>query len=520
MKNLLIFILLFMPLFVYGQIISTVAGNGVNASTGDGGLATLAAIYFPGNIAFDGVGNCYFEQYDYRIRKISPSGIISTIAGNGIAGFSGDGSLATSGQINTSGGVAADSVGNIYIADMYNQRIRRVDVATGIISTYGGNGIMGFSGDGGQATAAELTTPAYLCIDNNGNLYFPDETNFRIRKINAAGIISTVAGTGVGGSSGDGGQATAAQLHYTAGLRTDHIGNLFFSDNNKVRKIDMATGIITTVAGTGFSGDGGPATNATFFLVQDVAVDIIGNLYICDNDNSRIRKVSTSGVISTLVGDGLSSFSGDGGPSTSAELNNAQGIAVNMCGDLFICDLNNNRIRKVTFPTTTPTITLSLPVVSAIDSTVTVTASVTGGCCHDTIAWMNNGMVFATTTAHTVSYVKTAAYDTITARVVGCGDSATSVVHVVTATNVGVPGMQLQAGIRLWPNPASNMITISAANPICNVAFTNLQGQTVLIKEGATKKMVIDVGQLHAGVYVIKVVDSEGNTMLKQLVKE
>ena len=217
--------------------------------------------------------------------------------------------------------MAVDASGNLYIADTGNNRIRKVS-ATGIITTVAGNGSAGYSGDGGPATSAQLDGPEGVAVDGSGNLYIADTCNNRIRKVSATGIITTVAGNGSAGYSGDGGPATSAQLSLPAGVAVDGSGNLYIADsgNNRIRKVS-ATGIITTVAGNGspgYSGDGGPATSAQLNQPAGVAVDASGNLYIADSSNNRIRKVSATGIITTVAGNGFDGYSGDGGPATSA----------------------------------------------------------------------------------------------------------------------------------------------------------------------------------------------------------
>ena len=218
----------------------------------------------------------------------STTGIITTIAGNGIAGYSGDGGLATNAELNNPYGVAVDSNGNIYIADTNNNRIRKVNSTTGIITTIAGNGTAGYSGDGGLATNAELYYPYGVAVDSNGNIYIADTYNNRIRKVNSTtGIITTIAGNGTAGYSGDGGPATNAQLNYPYGVAVDSSGNIYIADtdNNRIRKVNSTTGIITTIAGNGnpgYSGDGGPATNAELYDPSGVAVDSNGNIYIAD----------------------------------------------------------------------------------------------------------------------------------------------------------------------------------------------------------------------------------------------
>jgi sugar lactone lactonase YvrE len=335
-------------------VISTVAGNGTWGFAGDGGPATAAQLNSPWGIAEDGGGNIYIaDMSNNRIRKVTPAGVISTVAGNGNSGFSGDGGPATSAGLNYPSGVAVDAAGNFYIADFNNNRIRKVTVG-GVISTVAGNGTAGFGGDGGYATSAQLRYPYGVAVDAAGNLYIADSSNSRIRKVTSGGVISTVAGNGTYGFSGDGGPAASAGLYYPRGVLLDAGGNLFIADayNNRIRKVTSG-GVISTVAGNGaagFSGDGGPATSAELYLACGVAVDTGGNLYIADYANSRIRKVTPAGVISTVAGNGNSGFSGDGGPATSAQIFYPTGVVVDSGGSLYIADYNNSRIRKVTPP--------------------------------------------------------------------------------------------------------------------------------------------------------------------------
>ena len=278
-------------------MISTVAGNGAQGFAGDGGPATSANLNGPTGVAVDAAGNLYIaDSGNHRIRKVTPAGTISTFAGNGTAGFAGDGGPATDARLNSANAVATDSAGNLYIADSDNYRVRKVDPA-GRISTFAGNGIEGFAGDGGPATDARLTFMGGLAVDAAGNLYLSDTDNFRVRKVNSAGTISTFAGNGIEGVSGDGGPATAANVWAPFGLAVDSSGNLYIADRNggNVRTVNTA-GTISRFAGTslgfGFSGDGGPALNATFAGVDGVAIDTDGNLYVTDRLNQRIRRVS------------------------------------------------------------------------------------------------------------------------------------------------------------------------------------------------------------------------------------
>ncbi len=336
------------PGFVY-----TLAGTGVNSYSGDGGPATSADIGFDYGIAVDSAGNLFIsDSNNQRIRKVTAStGIITTIAGNGTAGYGGDGGPAVSAVINTPEGIAVDGAGNVYFADFVNARVRRIDTA-GNITTVAGNGTAGFSGDGGLAISAELN-PTCVHIDASGIMYICDGTNQRVRKVDINGFISTYAGTGTFGYNGDGIPATSAQITFPRGIVTDPAGNLYIADssNSRIRMVNASTGIISTVAGNGtfgYSGDGGPATSAGLGLVSGVAYDSSGNVYVSDN-TARIRIVSgATGIIDTFAGNGTGGYNGEGIPATSAQIEGplANGLtAVN--GHLYFADSFNARIRWV-----------------------------------------------------------------------------------------------------------------------------------------------------------------------------
>jgi len=340
-------------------IISTVAGNGTIGYSGDGGDATSASFNFPNSIAVDSVGNFYIaDSGNDNIRKVTAlTGIVSTVAGNGVPGYAGDGGLATSAKLCFPIGVNCDSYGNLYIADCNNHRIRKLTYATGIISTVAGNGIQGHSGDGGLATSASLDFPTGVAVDSAGSIYIADNKNNTIRKVSATtGIITTVAGNGADNYSGDGGPATSASLKHPTGVTVDSLGNIYIADygNHVIRKVTASTGIITTVAGNGifgYSGDGGLATSAKLNSPGGIAIDSTGNLYIADDYINCIRKVTATGIITTVAGNGTSGNFGDGGPATSASFNSPTGVAVDSLGNIYIADSNNNRIRKVTAAT-------------------------------------------------------------------------------------------------------------------------------------------------------------------------
>ena len=436
--------------------ISTVAGNGTAGYSGDNGLETAANLSVPEAVAVDSAGNIYIaDTFNNVIRRVSAStGYISTVAGTGTRGYSGDGGPATIAELYMPTGVAVDVTGNIYFAD--NQRIRKVTASTGIITTVAGSGVQGYSGDGGPAASAELNWPWAVAVDAVGNIYFTDTDNQRIRKVAVStGIITTVAGIGTPGYSGDGGPATSAELNSPFGIAVDAAGNIYFADyfNNRVRKVTASTGDISTVAGNGtqgFSGDGAMATSAEMYYPTSVAVDTVGNLYIADDVNDRIRKVTAStGIIQTVAGTGSTGYSGDGGPATGGELFWPYGVAVDTAGNIYIADKDNNRIRAVgsgRAPTPGPGPSINVTVNSSdpnptmgesVTLTATVLNSLNSPATSGTVSWQNGSTSLGQSNVDTngiatiITTLGTGGNQLITANYIGTSQSTgTLALHV------------------------------------------------------------------------------------------
>ena len=341
-----------------GQVITSLAGTGVPGFSGDGGLATHAQLQFPHMAALGPDGILYIpDSFNHRIRKVDLSGIITTIAGTGIAGYSGDGGLATAAKLNNPVTVVVAPDGSLYFTEFFNHLVRRIS-SSGIISTVAGTGTAGFSGDGGLATAAQLNAPYGVALGPDGNLYIAEEGNYRVRRVGTDGIITTVAGTGTPGSSGDGGPATAAQLNTPNGIVVAPDGSFYLADgvsfltgdsNHRIRRISPE-GIITTVAGTGtpgFSGDGGLATAGQLQTPFGVGVARDGTLFIGDSGNHRFRRVGTDGIMATVAGNGLTGDGGYGGPAPAAIMTKPAQPSVGPDGTLYLGSLNTHRIARV-----------------------------------------------------------------------------------------------------------------------------------------------------------------------------
>ncbi|MCC6767043.1 MAG: hypothetical protein IT293_20495 [Deltaproteobacteria bacterium] len=335
--------------------IGTFAGTGTSGTSGDGGPATAAQLSGPLAVAADTADNVFIaDMSNNRVRKVDPSNTITTVAGDGVLGFGGDGGLATAAQLAEPLGVAVDGTGNIFIGDTGNHRVRRVDAGTGIITTVAGNGTSGSSGDGGLATAAQLNRPRGVVVDAAGNLFIADAFNNRVRRVDAVtGIITMVAGVAPGGFSGDGGPAASAQLNNPTFLAFDSSENLFIADtfNGRVRRVDAVSGLITTIVGNGdtlYVGDGIPATAAGGLVPLGVAIDGAGNLVFASSAGNRVFLVhGGSGLITTIAGIGTCGYTGDAGPATAAQLCSPGSVAVDATGEVFIADNGNSVVRTI-----------------------------------------------------------------------------------------------------------------------------------------------------------------------------
>lgn len=330
---------------------TTVIAGSSSQFRGDGGAANQALLFQPSDIKPDRAGGWFIaDAGNHRVRRISASGVITTVAGTGIAGFSGDDGPAIQARLSNPQSIAADSEGNLYIADTDNHRIRRVGT-NGVITTVAGAGIAGFNGDLRPALEAQLNRPASIAFDSIGWLLISDTGNHRICRLLPSGVLVSIAGSSAAGYTGDGGPASAARLNLPRGLATDSQDNLYVADsaNHCVRRITL-NGIITTYAGNGrmgFTGDGQKAIEASFTNVLGVAVDATGNLFISDADTLRIRRVSAAGIVITVAGSGLRGSSGDGGAALQARLDDPLGLAVDATGAILIADRLNNRIRRL-----------------------------------------------------------------------------------------------------------------------------------------------------------------------------
>jgi len=507
--------LLFLSLPGQAQIINTIAGTTIAGYSGDGGPSYAAQLYHPKGAAIDGMGNLYIADADNNVvRKINTSGTISTFAGNTSPGFGGDGGAATAAELNAPDGVAVDSDNNIYICDADNYCVRKVNMS-GIISTVAGTGgVSGYTGDGSAATTATLSFPAAIALDLNGNMFIADEYNNCIRKVNNAGVISTYAGAGSTGYTGDGGLATAANIGFPFGVACDGYGNVYVSLTYEDRIVKITTaGIITSIAGTGpaggFGGDGGPATAADFDNPWGIASDWAGNIYVADNANERIRKINTAGIASTVAGNGTRAFFGDGGPAILAELKDPAGVAVLPNDALLIADYNNHAMRAVAGSWThTPTFTgghsqsLSIcenATATSINSLLAISDLDTGQFelwkvvslpAHGTLYSPYNAISTGGTITPTgLTYTPATGYtgtDAFKVRITDFSGADTTTINVtVNACPTGVNSVSSSNAnyLEVFPNPNTGSFTIhlssGIASELAHIIITNVLGEKV-----------------------------------------
>ncbi len=517
-------LLMLTPCAAGAQTITTYAGTGTAGYTADGIPATSSAINSSWGIAIDTAGNLYIgDSPNQRVRKITPAGIITTIAGDGTWGFSGDGGAATAARVNNPSGIAADRLGNIYIADNGNFRIRKINAA-GIITTIAGTGISGSLGDGGAATAARIFGPDGIAVDTAGNVYISSPG--AIRKVDAAtGIITRVAGDGTTGSySGDGGPATAAQVGQSSDIDVDALGQIYFTDypNHVVRKVDVG-GIITTIAGTGvpgFSGDGGPATAATLRYPVGIDIDDEGNILIGDRDNSRIRKISAGGIITTIAGNGLSMYGGDGGPATNAALKSPHAVTHDACGNVYIADRLNSRIRKVDDSNYHFAGTLTAADTVCIGDSSLFSGTVTGG-----VWWLSNARAFITGTSTVVGV--TTGLDTMHYAVSRYCDNDTASRPVYISASGACALRQpkqivTEQEVVIYPNPCTQSFNVSvtgAAAVQVNLVICNMLGQPLMQQQVWSNRPNTIIHNLPAGIYIVVVTTNQAKYTRRLLVE-
>ncbi len=484
-----------LPDTVLEKTIYTIAGTGIAGFSGDGGLAINAKINKQSYFAKDISGNIYFsDRYNRRVRKIATNGIITTVAGNGTSGSGGDGGPATAAQIAQVSGLTLDADGNLYISDYDENKIRKVNTA-GIITTFAGTGASSSTGDGGHATAASLQTPMGLSVDHSGNLLVIEQFGHRVRKIApGSNIISTIIGTGVIGYSGNGGPATAATISYPNTIFVDSADNIYLTDNGNhaLRKINTA-GIISTIAGNGlegFSGDGGPATSARLDYPAGATMDATGNIYIADYGNHRIRKINTSGIISTYAGTGSPGFNSDCIAPTTAKIYFPLDVIISNDGGLLISDESNNRIRKVHTSNNIPVL-LSGTTELCNGSTSTLTSSHSGG------TWTSNNTSVATVSATGV----------VTATGVGTA--------TISYTNLSACGYA-SGSIVVNVAESIDLATITGASELCTGSSTTLSSSTTGGSWTSSNVGIATVGStgtvtgIGAGVVVISYTKTNG----------
>lgn len=530
-KKALSFLLLLLAHSSFCQTLSTVAGNGKQGYSGDNGVAVNAMLNHPWGMAIDDLGNIYFADYvNSRVRKINASnGQITTIAGTGKNGYNGDNIDARSAQLNAPMSVAVDQQGNIYIADDGNYRVRKINANNGKITTVAGTGLHGYAGDGGPAANAQLGDPWHISVDGDNNLFITDYSNNCIRKVNALnGVITTVAGTGVGGYSGDEGLATKASLNLPVATAIDSYGNVFIADfnNNCIRKLDTETGIVTTVAGNGSYGrstEGVRAVNAVLAYPGGVAIDGDDNVYFTDSDNERICKINASdGMISIIAGGGTGSDS----LALSAKLNGPQAIALSS-GNLYFSDTYDFKIKKINnVYKETPVKIVSFSATSSMEK-LSLQWQISDKCntnryfmvqySTDSLKWSTIKTVASIDRMNRNSYAQTVAAPTKAVnyyRLIAVNKYNDSVYSAIQKVDVELPDRS-ESSLVLYPNPVTqDFFTLKIATPLTSkigFTITDLMGRKVLEGVIMSQVQVINVNRFSSGIYILKL--SDGRTV-------
>lgn len=495
------------------QIITTIAGTGIAGYTGDGGLAIDAQLKYPTATAFDVFGNLYIADFAHGVRMINTAGVITTIVHFNVSasfGDYGDGGAASAASISTPSAIAIAPNGNIYITDANRHNVRMINGA-GIISTVAGDryGSFGVAGHGIPAASSALDEPYGLAVDTSGNIYIADYSG--VHKINSAGIITKFAG---GGPSTlevyDGLPATSSNFGHSFGLATDNHGNVYITSTymNQVFKVS-STGLIFTYAGTtqGYSGDGGQATNAELKSPGGITVDRSGNVYIADRGNHCIRKINSSGVITTVAGKGIQGYFGDGGHAINAMCSWPQSVTADTNFNLYISDYGNYRIRKVTAFCESP-----------------VVAPITGGnlvMSGDTIM-LSNSTAGGTWYSRDTAIAKVSSTGVVTGNTVA-GSLSTEICYTVTDTcttsfsshkvrvnnPLGTSGPFLNNEISIYPNPVTTTLNIFAIEKINKVVISNIFGQTLYEQQYNGPYSQINVADFPSGIYLIRINGSE-----------
>jgi hypothetical protein len=508
-------------------IITTIAGTGTAGSSGDGGQATAAELNGPNGVSVDRLGNvCIADNFNCRARVVNPVGVISTFAGTGTSGYSGDGGPATAAKI-SSFAIGAYDPSNVhfafalpvaYLADFYGNRVRFVNSA-GVITTVAGTGSGVSSGDGGPATAAGIDGPFAVAADGQGNLYIAEDYRNTIRKVNPSGIITTYAGNGYAGNTGNGGPATAAEMDQPTAVTVDAAGNVYFCDaiNMVVRKINTS-GIISLVAGgggAGFSGDGGQATNAKLLWPYGVAVDPYGNIYVLDAGNKRVRMVNNAGIITTIAGGGTSTANGIAG--TSAILNQPTGVAVDQYGTVYISESGDNKVRKLSLPSFT--LTASQIATGPCGSNIqAATATVSGGLPPYTYLWSPGGQTTKTIGSqapgsYTVTVTDSRGAQLIQAITLGCTISGGGGLSHQDVTNNNTTVNT----VSIYPNPSKGLFNIKYAPQGSVIELYNELGvnEKTVISAG-DETTFLDTSNLPNGIYFVRISNTDGSIISQQ----